>query len=63
MVLGAALQPLPACGTDDACADTTSLVRRSVMSLHLCTKLRALADAKTCTIVTTIHQPQAKIYE
>jgi ATP-binding cassette subfamily G (WHITE) protein 2 len=32
----------------------------SVTALSLCTKLRALA--KDCTIVNTIHQPQAKIF-
>lgn len=34
----------------------------SVTALSLCTKLRALADSKACTIVSTIHQPQAKIF-
>lgn len=34
----------------------------SVTSLALCTKLRQLVDARLCTVVSTIHQPQAKIF-
>lgn len=34
----------------------------SVTALLLCQKLRILADNKACTVVSTIHQPQAKIF-
>lgn len=34
----------------------------SVTSLALCSKLRSLVDQRLCTVVTTIHQPQAKIF-
>lgn len=35
----------------------------SVMSLQLCEHLRTLTDSRTCTVVTTIHQPQTKIFK
>lgn len=34
----------------------------SVTSLALISKLRSLVDQRLCTVVTTIHQPQAKIF-
>ncbi|KXZ51256.1 hypothetical protein GPECTOR_13g743 [Gonium pectorale] len=34
----------------------------SVTALSLCRLLRRLASSKTCTVVCTIHQPQAKIF-
>eukprot|EP00198_Chlamydomonas_reinhardtii_P001132 XP_001690467.1 predicted protein [Chlamydomonas reinhardtii] len=34
----------------------------SVTALSLCRLLRRLAMTRTCTVVTTIHQPQAKIF-
>ncbi|KAL6746463.1 P-loop containing nucleoside triphosphate hydrolase protein [Haematococcus lacustris] len=34
----------------------------SVTALSLITRMRRLADARECTVVTTIHQPQAKIF-
>jgi len=35
----------------------------SVAALSLCTKLKELTDARTCTVMCTIHQPQAKIFK
>ncbi len=34
----------------------------SVNALALMTTMRGLTDARECTVVTTIHQPQAKIF-
>eukprot|EP01127_Copromyxa_protea_P019219 TRINITY_DN6182_c0_g1_i1.p1 TRINITY_DN6182_c0_g1~~TRINITY_DN6182_c0_g1_i1.p1 ORF type:complete len:624 (-),score=96.66 TRINITY_DN6182_c0_g1_i1:165-2036(-) len=34
----------------------------SVSALGLCTRLKLLANSGTCTIICTIHQPQAKIF-
>jgi ATP-binding cassette subfamily G (WHITE) protein 2 len=35
----------------------------SVTALSLCTLLRDLAHSGQCTVVTTIHQPQTKIFQ
>lgn len=35
----------------------------SATALSICETLKSLADRNICTIVTTIHQPQAKIYQ
>ncbi|KAL2632145.1 hypothetical protein R1flu_016831 [Riccia fluitans] len=34
----------------------------SMTALHLCTLLRKIADERDCTVICTIHQPQAKIF-
>lgn len=62
------------CLVDDCfcgCADRLLLKRRpplvlserSVTALMLTEKLRTLADDKACTVVSTIHQPQAQIFK
>eukprot|EP01126_Amoeba_proteus_P060968 TRINITY_DN8131_c0_g1_i21.p1 TRINITY_DN8131_c0_g1~~TRINITY_DN8131_c0_g1_i21.p1 ORF type:complete len:289 (-),score=55.51 TRINITY_DN8131_c0_g1_i21:12-878(-) len=35
----------------------------SVSALSLCTRLKQIVDAGECTIICTIHQPQAKIFK